>query len=83
MQTKRDYENFLSEVRKATGIESFKADDSGLVSVRVDDAYNINLQFVEATGNMLCFVELAELPHDAPKTVYRDLLAGAGRFAGS
>jgi hypothetical protein len=76
MQTKRDYENFLSEVRKATGIESFKADDSGLVSVRVDDAYNINLQFVEATGNMLCFVELAELPHDAPKTVYRDLLAG-------
>jgi hypothetical protein len=36
----------------------------------------VNLQFVEATGNILCFVEVAALPHDAPTAVYRDLLAG-------
>lgn len=36
----------------------------------------MNLQFVEATGKILCFVEVAELPNDAPKDVYRDLLVG-------
>ena len=45
-----DYKDFLAEVRKATGIETLKPDESGLVSVRVDDAYNVNFQFVEATG---------------------------------
>ena len=76
MKTNSDYEQFLAEVRKVSGIESLKADESGLVSVRVDDAYNVNLQFVEATGKILCFVEVAELPTDAPREVYRDLLAG-------
>jgi len=76
MAGKEDYQKFLAQVRKESGIESFKADDSGLVSVRVDDAYNVNLQFVEPGGKMLCFVEVAELPHDTPKAVYRDLLAG-------
>lgn len=76
MKTKDDYVMFLAEVREATGIEAFKPDDSGFVCVRVDDAYNVNFQFVEATGRILCFVEVAELPVDAPKAVYRDLLAG-------
>ena len=76
MQTKSDYGNFMDAVREATGIESLKADESGLVSVRVDDAYNLNLQFVESTGKVLCFVEVATLPKDASAAVYRDLLAG-------
>ena len=76
MPTTEDYQKFLAGVRKETGIESFAADESGLVSVRVDDAYNVNLQFVEATGRILLFVEVAELPTDAPRAVYRDLLAG-------
>ena len=76
MKTKEDFDTFLSDVRKATGIASLLPDESGLVSVRVDDAYNVNLQFVEATGKVLCFVEVAELPVDAPVAVYRDLLAG-------
>jgi hypothetical protein len=76
MKDKETYIKFLAEVRKASGIESFTPDDSGLVSVRVDDAYNVNLQFVEATGRVLCFIEVAELPIDAPKEVYRDLLVG-------
>ena len=76
MNTKEDYEKFLAEVRKVSGVDSLKPDGSGLVSVRVDDAYNVNLQFVEATGKVLCFVEVAELPTDAPREVYRDLLAG-------
>ena len=76
MTTKDSYAKFLAEVRKASGIETFVPDEAGLVSVRVDDAYNVNLQFVEATGKVLCFIEVTELPHDAPKAVYRDLLAG-------
>ena len=76
MQTKSDYEHFLEEVRKTTGIEAMKSDDSGLVSVRVDDTYNLNLQFVEAMGKLLCFVEIATLPKDANARVYRDLLVG-------
>ncbi len=76
MKTKDDYNKFLSDVRSASGIESLTPDESGLVSVRVDDAYNVNLQFVEATGKVLCFVEVATLPPDASKVVYRDLLVG-------
>jgi len=76
MATRESYEKFLAEVRKESGIESLVPDETGLVSVRVDDAYNVNLQFVEATGRILCFVEIAVLPKDAPKEVYRDLLAG-------
>jgi len=76
MPSREDYDRFLAEVRKETGIEALTADESGLVTVRVDDKYNVNLQFVEATGRILCFVEVAVLPKDAPKEVYRDLLAG-------
>ena len=76
MSTLADFNDFIAAVRKDTGIASFVPDESGLVSVRVDDTYNVNLQFVEATGKVLCFVEVAELPKDAPKDVYRDLLVG-------
>ena len=76
MQTLDDYKTFLAAVRKETGIESLVPDDTGLVSVKVDDAYNVNLQFVEPTGKILCFVEVAELPTDTPISVFRDLLAG-------
>ena len=76
MKTKEDYTKFLSDVRNASGIESLTPDESGLVSVRVDDAYNVNLQFLEATGKVLCFVEVATLPSDASRVVYRDLLVG-------
>ena len=76
MQSKKEYDDFLASIRKETGLTAFAADESGLVSVRVDDTYNVNLQFVEATGKILCFVEVAELPKDAPREVYRDLLVG-------
>ncbi len=76
MKTREDYDGFLADVRKQTGIEAMTSDDAGLVSVRVDEKYNVNLQFVEASGKVLCFIEVAVLPHDAPKAVYRDLLAG-------
>ena len=71
-----DYRSFLDQVRKASGIEAFAPDDTGLVSVRVDDKYNVNLQFVEATGRVLCFVEVTALPAEASRAVYRDLLVG-------
>ena len=76
MTNREDYDRFLAEVRKETGIGAMTADESGLVTVRVDDKYNVNLQFMEATERILCFVEVAELPKDASKVVYRDLLAG-------
>ena len=74
--TFEEYRGFLAKVRKETGIEAFSADQGGLVSLNVDGHYIVNLQFVEPTRRVLCFIEVAELPHDAPKTVYRDLLVG-------
>ena len=71
-----DYKAFLTKVSEETGIAAFKPNEDGLASMRVDDSYNVNLQFVEATGKILCFIEVARLPPDAPKAVYRDLLAG-------
>ncbi len=71
-----DYKKFMEEVRNVTGIAALSPDESGLVSVKVDDTYNVNFQFIEATGKVLCFVEVAELPPGAPSSVYRDLLAG-------
>ena len=76
MPKREDYEAFLASFRKQTGIAAATSDESGLVTLRVDDTYNVNLQFVEVTGKVLCFIEVAELPADAPKAVYRDLLAG-------
>ena len=76
MPTREDYVKLLAEAREVTGIEAMTADESGLATLRVDEKYNVNLQFVEATGRMLCFVEIMVLPKDAPKEVYRDLLAG-------
>ena len=76
MNTKDEYEAFLAELRKETGLDAFAADETGLVSVRVDDVYTLNLQFVEATGKILCFVEIATLPKDASAAVFRDLLEG-------
>ena len=76
MKTKEDYNKFLSDVRNASGIEALTSDETGLVTVNVDEKYNVNLQFVEATDRILCFVEVAQLPADTPKDVYRDLLAG-------
>ena len=76
MNTKADFETFLAALRKETGLAALTTDETGLVSVRVQDAYNLNLQFVEATGKILCFVEVAELPKDAPAAVFRDLLVG-------
>jgi len=73
---REEYEAFLAEVRKTAGLECLVPDEGGLAGVRVDDAYNVNLQFVEATGKMLCFIEVAQLPVDADKAIYRDLLAG-------
>ena len=79
MKTREDYDSFLAEVRKTSGIEALTPDESGLVSVRVQDEFNVNLQFIEATGKILCFIEVAELPKDAGREVYRELLA-AGLF---
>lgn len=66
MVSKEDYLKFMSEVRKVSGVDTLTPDETGLVSIRVDDAYNVNLQFVEATGKILCFVEVVQLPPDAP-----------------
>ena len=76
MPTFEDYTKFLAGIRKATGLDMLNPDASGLVTVRVQDEFNLSLQFIEATGKILCFVEVAELPKDAGREVYRDLLAG-------
>ncbi len=77
MPTLEEYKSFLAVLRKQTGLDALTPDDSGLVSFRVEDTYIVNLQFVDSSGKILCFVEVAELPEDAPKDLYRDLLSGA------
>ena len=77
MPTIDDYKNFLATIRKQTGLEMLVPDDDGLLTFRVDDEYNINLQFIETTGKILCFVEVATLPADAGVAIYRDLLGGS------
>lgn len=76
MSMREDYDLFLEALRQETGIDAFVADGGGLVSVNVDGRYNLNLQFIEPQGRILCFVEVATLPANAPKEVYRALLAG-------
>lgn len=77
MNSMDSYKAFLAEVRKATGLEAFEPDDDGLVSVNVDKKYNVNLQLVEQSSRVLCFIEVCTLKKDTPKNVYRDLLVGA------
>ncbi len=77
MPTIDDYKNFLATIRKQTGLDMLVPDDDGLLSFRVDDEYNVNLQFLEASAKILCFVEVATIPGDAGVAVYRDLLAGS------
>ncbi len=75
--TRKDYDAFLAKVAKLTGLESLAPDAGGLVSYKVDDTYVMNLQYVEHSSKILCFVELATLPKSAGKDVYRELLVGS------
>ena len=79
MTTAENYAKFLEELRKESGLAMAVPDDDGLVSLRVDDKYNLNLQLIEASARILCFVEVASIPPDTPAEVYRDLLE-AGLF---
>ena len=45
-RTIEDYRSFLTEVRKASGIDTLVPDESGLVSVRVDDEYNMGVYVI-------------------------------------
>ena len=76
MSTLQDFQKFLAQVRKETGSDAITADKTGLVTISVDDHYNLSLQYIEATGKVLCFVEITQLAKDAPKAVYRELLVG-------
>lgn len=71
-----EYKKFLEAVRASTGIDALVPDDFGLVSVSVDERYTVNLQYVEASRKVLCFIEVATVDIETPKSVYRDLLAG-------
>ena len=77
MPTIDDYKNFFATIRKQTGLDMLVPDDDGLVSFRVDDKYNVNLQFIAATEKILCFVEVTTLSSLTDVAVYRDILAGA------
>lgn len=75
----KDYEAFLGEVRKATGIDGFTPGETGLVTLGIDEKYTLSLQYLAPAGKILCFVEIATLGPETPCEVYRELLA-AGLF---
>ncbi|MBQ7584851.1 MAG: type III secretion system chaperone [Desulfovibrionaceae bacterium] len=76
MHTLDEYKTFLKEVGNISGLKMLIPDEFGLVSFRVEDTFNVNLQFIEANDKILCFIEVMQLPIDAPKEVYQDLLVG-------
>ena len=73
--TIKDYKDFLAKVSESSGLD-FTPDESGLVTMRVDDSYTINLQHIPEKSKILCFVDIATLPKTCGKEVYRQLLAG-------
>lgn len=75
--SRQDYDAFLAKVAAQTGLAALTPDADGLVSYKVDDAYVLNLQYVEHASKILCFVEVATLPKTVGKAVYRELLVGA------
>ncbi|MBP5672020.1 MAG: type III secretion system chaperone [Victivallales bacterium] len=77
MPTIDDYKNFFTNIRKQTGLDMLVPDEDGLLTFRVDDEYTINLQFIETTGKILCFVEVTTIPSEAGVAVYRDILSGS------
>ncbi len=79
MSTQKDYETFLAQVAKQTGLSALTPDKDGLISLRIEDTYTLNLQFVAASSKILSFVEVAKIPENADAEVYRELLA-AGLF---
>ncbi len=84
MATLEDYKKFMAEVSKLTDLPAMTSDDDGLVCVRVEEEYIVNLQYIAAADKVLCFVEVTDLPEDTPAEVYRELLAGSlfGRETG-
>ena len=46
------YKNFFADLCKRTGIKAFESDDAGLVSVRVQDEYNVNFQFLKPSPSI-------------------------------
>ena len=79
MTTQKEYVDFLTKVAEVTKLDAFVPDKDGLVGLRVEDTYTLNLQHIENPGKILCFVEVITLPKDADKIIYRNLLA-AGLF---
>jgi hypothetical protein len=77
MKSLEEYKAFIAKVRKNTGIDSFVSDEDGLVSLSVDDKFNVNFQYITGTRRFLCFVEVCTLDRNAPRAVYRELLVGA------
>lgn len=75
VSTLRDYKEFIAKMSALSELD-FSPDPEGLVSLRVDDAYTLNLQYVEASSRILCFVDVVTLPKTCGKEVYRQLLIG-------
>ena len=53
MPTRKEYEEFLARVAKSTGLDAFAPDKDGLVSLRVEETYTLNLQYVERSAKIL------------------------------
>ena len=52
MPTIDDYKDFFADLCKRTGIKALESADTGLVSVRVQDEYNVNFQFLKPSPSI-------------------------------
>lgn len=73
--TLEQYSDYMKEVGTQSGLGELKADADGLISLGIEDLYEMNIQFISQTSKILIFVELLKLPKDADRDVYRELLS--------
>ena len=69
------YRAFLEKVAEVASISDLIPDEDGLVSLKVDGAVGLNLQFIPQTSKIFCFVDMCDIPVDAGDKFLRDLLS--------
>lgn len=71
------YCQLLQELGKSTGLGVLEPDAQGLLTLAIDEGrYELSMQHIEATGKILVFVQVCQLPKDCGVEPYRALLAG-------
>lgn len=76
-ELKAKYDNLLNAVGKIASLGDLTSDGDGLVSLKIDGAYILNLQLLQDSESILCFVELMKITDEETSgAIFRELLSG-------